>query len=183
MKSLVDRVPTLLIPILTTVLGFVLGAVLFVVVVLIQQAGTWQRYDTPPGDPVRLLAADEYGVVVETADGTTYEVYCRAGDPDEICWEEVDPPVEDHNSDFCQGESFPAVGGRVRDHIETCVLYEYISLTQYVLMENGALWRWGVEINPLGQVASLAWGVIACTIGGTLMGILFVVNRTLGAPR
>jgi hypothetical protein len=130
-----------------------------------------------------LLAADEYAVVVETADGTAYEVTCRTRDRYNICWEEIDPPVENHNSDHCQGESFPSVGGRMRDHIETCFLYEYISLTQYVLMENGALWRWGAEINPLGQVAFLAWGVIAFTFGGALVGLVFVVNQKLAVVR
>jgi hypothetical protein len=73
MKSLMARVPTILIPILTTLLGFVLGVALFTIVALFQKAGTWQRYDTPPGDPVRLLAAGEHYVVVETADGTARE--------------------------------------------------------------------------------------------------------------
>ena len=183
MKSLVDRVPTLLIPILTTLLGFVLGVALFTVVLLIQQSGSWQRYDTPPGDLVRLLAADEYGVVVQTADGTTYEVFCRAGDLDEICWEEVDPPEENFDGNYCQDETFPSVGGRVRDHIETCIKYEYISLTQYVLLENGALWRWGVFINPLGQVAILVRGIIGSTIIGALAGIVIVVDQKLAVVR
>ncbi len=179
MMLLIDRLPTFLIPVLTSLLGFVLGVALFLIVILIQQSGTWQRYDTPPGELVRLLAADDYHVVVQTADGTAYEVFCRAKHPDDICWEAIEPPDENRDEDFCQDETFPSVEGRVRDHIETCILSESISLTQYVLMDNGALWRWGVFINPLGQVAVFVRGINGSTIIGDLVGIVIVVDQKL----
>ena len=121
--------------------------------------------------------------MVQTADGATYEVFCRARDPYDICSKEIDPPGESFDEDYCQDETFPSVEGRVRDHIETCIMYEYISLTQYVLMENGTLWRWGVLINPLGQVAIFVRGIIGSTIIGALAGIVIVVDRTLGVAR
>ncbi len=46
-------------------------------------------------------------------------------------------------------------------------------------MDNGALWRWGVFINPLGQVAVFVRGINGSTIIGDLVGIVIVVDQKL----
>ena len=175
MKRLIIRLPVFLIPIVTALFGLVIGVVLFYLVTLTEQRGTWQQLDTPP-HVERLVAADQDQVNVETADSTLYTVHCRAEEPGEFCWQETEQLVDVINWP-CDGVILPPAPGPVRDQIESCVKYEVIILTQYALLDDGTLWRWEYFVYPLGQVARLAQTVIISTILGAIVGIVILVGR------
>jgi hypothetical protein len=158
------------------VLGLAIGLTLFYVVIYLEQRGRWEQLDTPPGEIMKLVAADEDQVIVETAVGTLYEVYCQAKEPEEICWEEVEPPV-DAFSWPCDDEILLPPPGPVRDEIEFCIQHEYLSLNRYALLEDGTLWRWEVFIYPLGQVGRLFQTIVISAILGAVAGVIILVIR------
>jgi hypothetical protein len=169
-KQFINRLPAPAILIAMPILSVIVGAGLFIVVLLVEQRGVWRQLDTPPGEVTRLLTADEDVVYVETADGTVYRVMCRAKGPDDICWEETEAPPDDLVLP-CTHQELPPPPGPTRDHIETCFEYEYYILAQYALLEDGTLWRWNAGIYPLGQVARLFRTVIGSAVLGVIAGI------------
>ncbi len=170
MRQFINRLPAPVILIATPILTVIVGAGLIIVVLLVEQRGMWRQLDTPPGEVTRLLTADEDVVYVETADGTVYRVMCRAKGPDDICWEETEAPPGDLVLP-CTHQELPPPPGPAKDHIETCIEYEFYILTQYALLEDGTLWRWNVGIYPLGQVARLFRTVVGSAVLGVIAGI------------
>ena len=170
------RIPGFLIPIVTTLLGFLLAFGLVMLVTFFERRGSWKRLDSPPGQVVRLLAADPDFVVVETASGDTYKVYCHTDDPLESCWRKTTWPTETYSFP-CEGEDLRAPPRGTVDRLETCFLYEYITLTQYALLQDNTLWRWEVLIVPLGEVARMFWLTLCGTVAGLVAGILLLLNR------
>ena len=171
------RLPGYLIPVITTLLGLLIGLAVFLISNFIHQRGSWEALDTPPGSLRRLAAATSRHVIVETSDGTFYEVYCRAEYPDERCWERTGPPPAEPGPFACDDYRLPAAPGPVRDLIASCFRHEYIRLTQYALLEDGSLWRWEVTTNPLGQVASLFWSVVLGAVVGAIVGVYVWLAR------
>ena len=171
------RLPGYLIPVILTLVGLVLGLGVFLISEFIHQWGSWEELDTPPSSLLRLAAATDRHVIVETSDGTFYEVYCRATYPDERCWEKTGPPREASISYACDDYWLPAPPGPVRDRLAFCLRHEYIRLTQYALLEDGSLWRWQVTTNPLGQVAGLFWSVVLGAVVGAIVGVYVWLAR------
>ena len=157
-------------------LGPVIGVTLFFVVISLEQRGRWEQFDTPPGEIVVLVAADEDQVVVETATGTLYEVYCQTEEPEDICWKELEPPVESFDLP-CDDETLLPPPGPVRDQIEFCLRHENLSLNRYALLEDGTLWRWKVLIYPLGQVVRLFQATVISIVIGAAIGAVILVIR------
>jgi hypothetical protein len=177
MKQFINRLPRWLIPVATTLLGLIIGVALLVGLLLVEQRGRWERFDLPPGEIVSLAAADENQVVVLTADGLFYEVYCRAKAPEDICWEQVEPPEEFSPLPCDDAETLLPPPGLVRDQVDFCMRHEFLDLNRYALLEDGTLWRWHVFIYPLGQVARLFQAAVLGTLGGAVIGIVIVVMK------
>ena len=177
MRQITNRLPAFLIPIITILLGLAIGMTYIYVLTIIERRGAWEQLSTPPGEMVRLVAADPDYVVVETAEGAIYRVYCYAKDPVERCWKETELPVDALDWP-CDDEFLLPPPGPVRDHIENCFeAPHYYILTQYALLEDGTLWSWTVGIYPLGQAARFIWSLIISPILGLIVGIIILVNR------
>jgi hypothetical protein len=177
MKRLGRRLPGYLIPMTLALVGLALGLGVFLISNFIHQRGSWEALDTPPGSLLSLAAATDRHVIVETSDGDFFEIYCQAQYPEERCWEETGPPPEAPVHFACDDYWMPTPSGPVRDLLPFCFRHEYISLTQYVLMEDGSLWRWHVITNPLGQVAGLFWSAVLGAVVGAITGVYVWLAR------
>jgi hypothetical protein len=177
MKDFLKRLPAAVILTMAAVLGVLLGIGGLVLVTAIEQRGRWQQWEIPPGEEVReLVTASEDYVVVATADGTLYEVACGAQAPDAFCWTEIDAAPEELVLP-CEGEQLAPPPAGTAEQIATCLRYEFFILTQYALLEDGTLWRWQVEIYPLGQVVRGLWMVLGGLALGIVVGIIILSFR------
>jgi hypothetical protein len=177
MKQFVIRLPALSIVLVTTLLALIIGVVLIYLMAFIEKRGRWERLALPPGDVVSLVAGDEDRVVVETDSGATYEVYCRTNDDEYYpCVQEVDTPGNVYHFN-CDSEDFPSPTGQVKDRLLTCVEYEYMIRTQYVLHEDGTLWRWSIHIYPYGQLARFLKTITLSIVLGVVVGMILVASR------
>jgi len=177
MKQLINRLPSLVIVIATTMLALALGILLIYVITFLEERGRWEKLDTPPGDVIRLIAGDEGLVTVETANGDLYEIYCRTRDEEDYCVREVETPRAGNPT--CDQEEFALAPPRdqVRQRLKTCFGHEYLLLTQYILREDGSLWRWNVSFFPYGQLARFFQITVFSIIIGIGAGIIIVTNR------
>ena len=64
MKRPVARLPVFVIPLVTTLLGLVVGVALVYIATLIERRGTWDQLDPPPGDILRIVAAEQHGLAL-----------------------------------------------------------------------------------------------------------------------
>jgi len=176
MVRFIACIPTFLIPLLTILLGFVIGVILFYVVTFIERRGSWEQLESPPGDILRIVAAEQYSAIVETGDNLLYEVYCRVENADDVCWEEVEDPIDVPNWS-CDDDVFPQPPDQVRDQATFCFQHEYLVFTRYFLLKDGSLWRWEYAVYPLGQVVQLVRIVIVSTIAGAIVGVVLVVSK------
>jgi hypothetical protein len=174
MNQLMKALKALSIVLATVLVALAIGIVVFYVLAFVEKKGSWEQLATPPGDVVRLVAGDIDHVVVETDSGATYEVQCRTN-KEYPCLEEVDWSGNTYQS-TCDLEDFPEPEGRVRDRLLACFEYEYMIRTQYVLRDDGTLWRWKIEIFPYGQVARFIQIMALSLIVGLLAGIVIVTN-------
>lgn len=175
MKQFVDRLPGIVVVIATTLIALVIGIVVVYVVLFIEKRGRWEQLAAPPGEIVRLVTGDTDHVVVETASGSKYEIQCRTN-KEYPCLVGVEAPTDVHQYK-CDSEDFPIPSGQVKDHLLTCIEYEYMIRAQYVLREDGSLWRWKVSIFPYGQVATFIGIMIVSIILGFFTGVYVVVSR------
>jgi len=63
------------------------------------------------------------------------------------------------------------------DRLLACFEYEYMIRTQYVLRDDGTLWRWKIEIYPYGQVARFIQIMALSLVIGLVAGIVIVTNK------
>lgn len=159
----------------TVLVAMAIGIIVIYVLAFVEKKGRWEQFATPPGDAVRLVGGDIDHVVVETDRGATYEVQCRTN-KEYPCLEEVDSPGDVYQS-TCDLEDFPEPEGQVRDRLLACFDYEYMIRTQYVLRDDGTLWRWKIEIYPYGQLARFILIMGLSLIVGLVAGIVIVTNR------
>jgi hypothetical protein len=176
MRQLVTRLPAFVILIATTIIALAIGIIVVYVVAFIEKRGRWDQLATPPDDIARLVAGDVDFVVVETADGAAYEVYCRTNDEDYPCLQKVESPSSVYQYS-CDNEDFPIPPGQIKDRLLTCIEYEYIVRTQYVLREDGTLWRWNVSLYPYGQLARFIQIITLSLILGISAGVTLLVLR------
>lgn len=174
MNQLSNVLKALAILLATVLIALAIGIVVFFVLAFVERKGRWEQLATPPGDIVRLVAGDIDHIVVETDRGATYAIQCRTN-KEYPCLEEVDSP-EDVYQFTCDLEDFPEPKGQVRDRLLTCFEYEYMIRTQYVLRDDGTLWRWRIEIYPYGQVARFILIMALSLIVGLVAGIVILTN-------
>jgi ABC-type anion transport system duplicated permease subunit len=174
MNQLSNVFKALAIVLATVLVALSIGIVVIYVLAFVEKKGRWEQFATPPGDIVRLVAGDIDHVVVETNRGATYAVQCRTN-KEYPCVEEVDSPEEVHQS-TCDREDFPEPEGKVMDRLCACEGYEYIIRAQYVLRDDGTLWRWKIEIFPYGQLARVFQIMALSLILGLIAGIVIVTN-------
>jgi hypothetical protein len=62
------------------------------------------------------------------------------------------------------------------DRLCACEGYEYIIRAQYVLRDDGTLWRWKIEIFPYCQLARVFQIMALSLILGLIAGIVIVTN-------
>jgi membrane-associated protease RseP (regulator of RpoE activity) len=174
MNQLMKVLKAVAIVLATVLVTLVIGIVVIYVLAFIEKKGHWEQFATPPGNVVRLVAGDIDHVVVKTDRGATYEVQCRTNE-EYPCLEEVDSP-EDFYQSTCDREDFPEPKGNVRDRLLACEGYEYIIRAQYVLRDDGTLWRWKIEIFPYGQLARVFQIMALSLIVGLVAGVVIANN-------
>ena len=174
MNQLSNVFKALAIVLATVLVALAIGIVVIYVLAFVEKKGRWEQFATPPGDIVRLVAGDIDHVVVETDRGATYAIQCRTN-KEYACLEEVDSPKDVYQFN-CNLEDFPEPKGQVRDRLLACEGYEYIIQAQYVLRDDGTLWRWKIEIYPYGQLARIIQIMALSLIGGLVAGIVIVTN-------
>ena len=174
MNQLSNVFKALAIVLATVLVALAIGIVVVYVLAFVEKRGRWEQFATPPGNIVRLVAGDIDHVVVETDRGETYEVQCRTND-EYPCLEKVDAPEQVHQC-TCDREDFPEPEGKIMDRLCACEGYEYIIRAQYVLRDDGSLWRWKIEIYPYGQVARFIQIMGLSLIVGVVAGIVIVTN-------
>jgi membrane-associated protease RseP (regulator of RpoE activity) len=175
MNQLSNVLKALAIVLATVLVALAIGIVVIYVLAFVEKKGRWEQFASPPGGIVRLVAGDIDHVVVETDRGATYSIQCRTN-KEYPCLEEVDSP-EDVYQFTCDLEDFPEPKGQVRDRLLACFEYEYMIRTQYVLRDDGTLWRWKIEIYPYGQVARFIQIMGLSLIVGLIAGIVIVTNK------
>ena len=146
------------------------------IVTFFERKGRWEQLESPPGDIQRIVSAEEDYVIVETSDNSLYKVYCQPEDADEICWEEIEGPIEVWDWP-CESDLFPQPPNGVRDQVKYCIEYEYLVYSQYFLLEDGSLWRWQYAVNPFGQIIQFVRMVSVSTILGGIMGVILIVSK------
>lgn len=175
MNHLTKVLKALAILLATALVALAIGILITYVLSFVEGKGHWEQFATPPGEVVNLLAGDIDYVVVETDRGETYEVQCRTNE-EYPCLEAVDPPGDVYESP-CDPADFPEPKGQVKDRLLACVEYEYTIRSQYVLREDGTLWRWRIELYPYGQLARFILIMGLSLIVGLVVGIIIVNNR------
>lgn len=169
MSQFINRLPGFVIPIATILLALALGILIFYALSYLGARGKWQQLDSPPGEVLRLVTADELSVIVETAEGRTFEIECRTANQDYACIREIESPTS-LNTLPCKDEDVPSPTFVVKERLTSCFEYEYIIRAQYVLREDGSLWRWKLEIYPYGQVARFFQMLCLSLILGLVVG-------------
>ena len=162
----------------TSLVALGIGVLVAYGVLILEKRGRWEQLATPPGQVVGLLAGEEEFVLVETAGGSTYEIFCPAGAEDYPCLRQVEAPDTFSESEStCDNQQFPQPSGQVEQRLLSCIEYEYFIWTQYVLRADGTVWRWQARVYPYGQVVRFLQIVILATVTGAFLGLLIVIFR------
>jgi len=147
----------------------------------------WRRLKLLPAGGVELVAGDTTTVYVRTAEGRLYGCRHRGGiEVPKNCWFEAQEPLELHldarsEHPLYHGEVQPPAG-TVVDRLDVTVRYaESASETRYVLMQDGAVFKWEADAGMFGSLNKLlcgpALGVVLGVAGTAILWASYGLRR------
>ena len=142
----------------------------------------WRSLGTPPKGATEIVAADIETIYVRAATGELYGCRDHRGRrvPDN-CWHQASEPLG-IDPDTLFGERLSKRDptpprGSVVDSLDTMLRYADAAFeTRYVLLQDGAVWKWQYDTSAYGDLGILVLGPVAGLALGIIAGIVLGVR-------
>jgi hypothetical protein len=149
----------------------------------------WRRLEPLPARGIELVAGTTTTVYVRAEDGGLYGCRHRGGiEVRRDCWfvarEPLDADLDHQSEERLYPGDVELPSGTIVDSLEVTVRYaESMSETRYLLMQDGAVFKWEYDRSMFGNLGKLVLGALAGLVVGIAVVVLLWARRGLQGRR